>query len=163
MRPQGNPEIVEQRRRHAIELLKQGHAPVEVARIVGVDRRSVRRWNASHRRGGLRALRSRPNTGRPTKLDAAAKTQLREVLISGARSTGYPTDLWTCPRVAEVIRDLFGVYYHVDHLPRLLRSLGFSPQKPQRRAIERNEKRIQGWRYVQWPRIKKKPNSSTRL
>jgi transposase len=162
MRPSGDPAVVEQRRRRAIALLRSGHKPVEVASMLGVDRRSVRRWNAACREHGLRALRSRRNTGRPAKLDDQQRAQLRSTLIGGAIRVGFPTDLWTCPRVAATIRKLFGVSYHVDHLPRLLRSLGFSPQKPRRQAIERDEKRIAGWRYVQWPRIKKKPKHSAR-
>ena len=157
MRPSGNPEVWERRRRQAIELLRKGHKPVEVARTLGVDRRSVRRWNAAFRGEGMRALRSRRNTGRPTKLSHEARTQLREVLLNGACKAGFSSDLWTCPRVLTVIKKQFGVRYHVDYLPRLLRSLGFTPQKPQRRAIERNRTRIRGWKYVQWPRIKKKP------
>ena len=77
------------------------------------------------------------------------------MLLEGAREPGYPTDLWTCPRVADLIRKRFGVDYHVDHIGRLLRSLGFSTQKPQRRAVERNEEEIQRWVAEDWPRIKK--------
>ena len=160
MRPSGNPEVYERRRRRAIELLKNGERPVDVARILGVDRRSVRRWNAAYRQQGIRALRSRHNSGRPAKLSTETTKQLRKVLVEGAGAAGFPTDLWTCPRVATVIRKRYGVSYHVDYLPRLLRSLGFTPQKPQRRAVERNRNRIRGWKYVQWPRIKKKPATS---
>jgi transposase len=108
----------------------------------------------------MRALRARSNTGRPAKLDAQARTRLRQLLLDGAQAAGFPTDLWTCPRVVTLIKKQFGVSYHVDYLPYLLRCLGFSPQKPQRRAVERNEKQIRGWKYVKWPRIKKKPNTS---
>ncbi len=74
----------------------------------------------------------------------------------GAKAAGFPTDLWTCPRVAELIRLQFGVRYHVDYIGPLLHSLGWSPKKPERRAIEQNEKAIQGWVKQQWPRINKK-------
>lgn len=161
MRPSGNPEVWERRRRQAIELLRKGHRPVEVAQTLGVDRRSVRRWNATFRGAGIRALRSRRNTGRPTKLSDEARMRLREVLLNSACNAGFSSDLWTCPRVFTVIKKQFGVRYHVDYLPRLLRSLGFTPQEPQRRAVERNRTRIRGWKYVQWPRIKKKPSDST--
>jgi transposase len=160
MRPSGNPEVWERRRRRAIELLRKGHRPVDVARTLSVDRRSVRRWNASYRHNGMRALRARSNTGRPSKLDAKSRERLRQVLLKGAKAAGFATDLWTCPRVATVMKKHFRVSYHVDYLPSLLRCLGFSPQKPQRRAVERNENLIRGWKYVKWPRIKKKPNTS---
>jgi transposase len=157
MRPQGSPEELERRRRRAVQLLREGLPPVEVARMVGVDRRSVRRWNATHRARGLSGLKAKPAPGRPTRLNGEARAKLEETLLAGARAVGFPTDLWTCPRVAEVIHDHFGVRYHPDHVCRLLHRLGWSPQKPQRRAVERDEERIQTWIKHEWARIKKKP------
>jgi transposase len=162
MRPHGNPEELERRRCRAIELLEQGHPPVEVARIVDVDRRSVRRWNAAYRKQGIGGLKRKPVPGRPSKLSPARHKRLEAVLLKGARAAGFPTDLWTCPRVAEVIQIRFGIRYHVDHVGRLLHSLGWSPQKPQRRAVERNEADIQRWVKTEWPRIKKKPRVTKR-
>lgn len=135
MRPPGSPEELERRRRRAIALLGAGQSPVEVARIMGVDRRSVRRWKAAHHRAGIRALRARRASGRPPKLAPSQLKQMEQILLNGAQAVGFPTDLWTCPRIAQVIARRFGVRYHVDHLSRLLRSLGWSPQKPQRQAM----------------------------
>ena len=157
MRPQGSPQELERRRWRAIELLKQGQAPVEVARHLQVDRRSVRRWKSAHAREGMAGLRSRPTPGRPPKLAAPEKKQLEEILLKGAKAAGFPSELWTCPRVARLIARQFGVRYHVDHIGRLLHGLGWSPQKPQRRAVERDEVAIQKWIKRDWPRIKKKP------
>lgn len=159
MRPAGNPEILQQRREHAIKLLQQGHQPVEVARIVGVNRRSVRRWNAAYKRNGSKGITATSNTGRPPRLDAKAKKHLEQALLKGAQAAGFPNDLWTCPRVAHVIKSRFGISYHVDHIGRLLGSLGWSPQKPERHARERNEEAIKTWLKKQWPRIKKKPSA----
>lgn len=159
MRPRGSPEELERRRKRAIDLMQQGYRPVDVAQMVGVDRRSVRRWNAAYRAQGLDGISSKPASGRPAKLDARARRKLDAILLKGARAAGFPTDLWTCPRVAEVIRSRLGVGYHVDHVCRLLHSLGWSPQKPVRRAVERDEDLIQGWVKTQWPRIKKKPRA----
>lgn len=159
MRPTGSPKELERRRLRAVGLLNRGHPPVDVARMVGVDRRSVRRWKAAYRVRGAAALKAQPAPGRPPKLDAKAKARLERALLRGARAAGFPTDLWTCPRVADLIESLFGVSYHVDHIGRVLRSLGWTPQKPPRRAIERDEARIQGWIQHPWPRIKKKPRS----
>jgi len=156
MRPPGSPEELERRRNRAIELLKQDYQPVEVARMVGVDRRSVRRWKAAFRRKGASGIKAKPSSGRPSRLDTGAKKKLERKLLKGAKAFGFQTDLWTCPRVAELIRSQFGVSYHVDHIGRLLRSLGWTPQKPQRRAIERNDGEIQRWVKDEWPRIKKK-------
>lgn len=157
MRPLGSPKQLERRRHRAIRLLKEGFAPVEVARKLGVDRRSVRRWRASHEREGEAGLVAKPASGRPPKLGRRARSRLAKLLLKGASASGYPTDLWTCPRVAQLIRREFRVRYHVDHIGRLLRSLGFTPQKPERRARERDEKVIQRWVKNDWPRIKKTP------
>jgi transposase len=141
----------------AMELLEQGYQPVEVAKALGVDRRSVRRWKAAYRKKGVKAVCAKPVSGRPPKLGAQARKKLQRLLLKGARSAGFHNDLWTCPRVAQVIERHFGVRYHVDHIGRLLHAVGFTPQRPQRRAIERDEKQVQNWINRQWPRIKKKP------
>src|SRR3990172_3179085 len=97
--------------------------------------------------------------GRPPKLDARRRARLERVLLRGAEAAGFSTPLWTCPRVADLVRREFGVRYHVDHIGRVLRTLGWSPQKPERRARERDEAAIQRWVKVDWPRIKKKPGA----
>jgi transposase len=159
MRPIGSGKQLERRRQRAIALLKEGHAPVEVARLLGVDRRSVRRWNAAFRRQGATGLAARPAPGRPSKLSPRQRGQLEGVLLRGAAASGFESDLWTCPRVAQVIRRRFGINYHVDHIGRLLRSLGWTPQRPTGRALERDEERIQRWIKQEWPGIKKKPGT----
>jgi len=78
-------------------------------------------------------------------------------LLSGATAQGFTTDLWTCPRIALLIERQFNVGYHVDHIPRLMRSLGFSAQKPERQARERDEAAIRDWIARDWKRIKKRP------
>jgi transposase len=157
MRPAGSPEVLESRRLRAVALLKQGLQPVEVATRLGVDRRSVRRWKAAHRRGGERAIRAKPAAGRPPKLTRPHRRQLEKILVRGAQDAGFPTDLWTCPRIACVIRERFAVDYHVDHVCRLLRAMGWSVQRPVRVASERNEQQIQQWLKRDWPSAKKKP------
>jgi transposase len=157
MRPHGTPNELEQRRRRAMTLLEQGLAPVIVARRLGVDRRSVRRWKAAVRRQGPGALAARRAPGRPPKLTARHRHRLEQSLLAGAQAAGFDSDLWTCPRVAQLIRQRFGIGYHVDHWGRLLRSLGWSPQRPERRARERDEEEIRRWIKAEWPRIKKKP------
>jgi transposase len=159
MRPSGSPAVLENRRYEAIALLEEGYQPVEVAKRLGVDRRSVRRWKASKTKKGLAALKAKPSPGRPSQLQSKQKEKLRQIILRGAEANGFTTALWTCPRIAELIHRKFGVRYHVDHVSRLLHSLGFSPQKPERRAIERDEKGIRRWTKVHWPKIKKKPEN----
>ena len=157
MRPSGTAKELERRRLQAVALLREGLPPVEVARRVGVDRRSVRRWRAAHERRGRDGLVAKPAPGRPVKLVAAARSKLEQLLLRGAQACGFATDLWTCPRIAAVIRREFSVSYHVDHIGRLLHSMGWTPQKPERRARERDEDSIRRWVKIEWPRLKKKP------
>jgi transposase len=156
MRPHGSPKELEQRRQRAVALLQEGYQPVDVAGIVGVDRRSVRRWKATHRKKGEKGIQAKQASGRPPKLDSKDLRRLEKALLKGSKKAGFPTDLWTCPRIAQLIESLFGVKYHVDHIGRILHDLGWSPQKPERRAVERNETRIKEWIKLDWPRIKKK-------
>ncbi|MGH8650000.1 MAG: IS630 family transposase [Burkholderiales bacterium] len=162
MRPTGSPEELEHRRVRALALLREGLRPVEVARRVGADRRSVRRWKAAARTQGEAGVRARPASGRPPKLQAKHRTKLEALLLKGAQAAGYHTDLWTCPRVAEMIERRFRVRYHVDHIGRLLHDLGWSAQKPARRAIERDEQAIRRWVREDWPRVKKTPPAAAR-
>ncbi len=159
MRPSGTPQELEQRRLRALRLLGEGFSPVEVARQVGVDRRSVRRWKAAARKGGAKAVVAKPASGRPRRMEARELTRLRRMLMKGAQAAGLATDLWTCPRVGWLIQRQFGVHYHPAHVSRLLHGLGFSPQKPTRRAVERDEERIRAWIEQDWPRVKKTPRA----
>lgn len=157
VRPFGSPEELERRRLRAVEMLRQGLGPTEIARTIGVDRRSVRRWRAALEQQGPEGIAAYPASGRPALLSDAQKRKLERLLRKGAQSAGYETDLWTCPRIAEIIERRLGVHYHVDHVCRLLHKMGWSPQRPQRKAIERDEEGIRQWVKQQWKSIKKKP------
>ena len=157
MRPAGSPQTLQRRRERAMKLLKQGHQPCTVASLLNVDRRSVRRWNAAYRQQGSQALQAKPAPGRPAKLSHQDRGRLEKLLLKGAAAAGFATDLWTCPRIADAIEHRFGVHYHVDHIGRLMRALGWSPQKPARRAVERDEQAIANWVKSDWPQVKKTP------
>ncbi len=159
MRPHGSPASLAKRRQRAVALLQQGLAPVDVARRVGVDRRSIRRWRATFEQQGESGLEPKPSPGRPRKLSDQQRAQLERWLLKGAAACGFATDLWTCPRVADLIQRRWGVVYHANHIGRLLRSLGWSPQRPARRARERDEETIQGWLKTDWPLVKKTPSA----
>jgi transposase len=159
MRPHGNQMQLEQRRFTALSLLKEGLLPGEISRKIGVDRRSVRRWNATFRKQGKTALKAIPVPGRPPKLKKNDKQKLEKILLQGAKRSGYPTELWTCPRIVQVISKRFHIDYHPAHLGRVLHALGWSPQKPERRAKERNEWAIAQWVKTNWEEIEKKPKN----
>jgi transposase len=156
MRPAGTPEQLEQRRRRAIAQVKAGHTLSAVARQFSASVSSVHRWWQAYTRGGVRGLRPKPIPGRPSRLSAVQKQQLVTLLGRGPLRAGYRTDLWTLPRVAGVIRQHFGVRYHPAHVWKLLTGLGWSGQKPERRAVERDEPAIARWTRTAWPRIKKR-------
>ena len=156
MRPKGTSAVLERRRRYAMTLLRQGMKPVQVANGLNVSLVSVGRWREAVRQGGRQALNARPAPGRPPKLTAAQRKRLGRLLLRGALAHEYATDLWTLERVAELIATTFGVSYHPSQVWRILVAMGWSCQKPQRRARERDEAAVQRWRRVDWPRIKKR-------
>ena len=104
MRREGSGKQLERRRQRAIGLLEEGHPPVEVARLVGVDRRSVRRWNAAYRKQGAKGLAARAVAGRPWKLSIGQRAQLEGMLLRGAAANGFESDLWTLERDEEGIQ-----------------------------------------------------------
>ncbi len=157
MRPHGSPAELEARRRRAVALLAKDLGVRTVARQIGCSPASVSRWQAAMQAGGPNALRAKPPPGRPPRLTARQRQQLLRLLRRGALAHGFATELWTLPRVAAVIARTFDVTYHPAHVWKILRGEGWSCQKPERRARERDEAAIQRWRETRWPHIKKRP------
>ena len=156
-RLKGSADLLEDRRRRALALLDTGLSLNEVGRRIHCAPSSVMRWQRARRRGGPNGLRVRFSPGRPLKLDPRQRHRLVKLLLQGAPAHGYRTQLWTTARIAEVIWREFGVRYHRDHVGRLIHRLDWSPQKPETRALERDEEAIAGWKRKDWPRIKKTP------
>ena len=155
MRPKGTQQELERRRERAIALLNKGHGIREVARLIGVAAGSVVRWRDAYKHGGAKALKSKPPPHRPCKLSDKQRHKLIGLLKKGPVAHGYHTHLWTLGRVAEVIYRHFEVQYHPSGVWHILDGLGWSCQKPERRARERDEKAIEKWRQADWSRIKK--------
>ena len=156
-RPKGSADLLEDRRRRALALVDSGCSLNEAARRIGCRASSVMRWLHARRRGGEEALRVRFSPGRPPKLRRKQRERLIRLLVQGAMARGYRTNLWTTARIAQLMEDEFAVRYHTNHIGRLLHRLGWSHQKPERRALERNDAAIEQWKRKRWPRIKKKP------
>jgi transposase len=127
----------------------------QVAEACGVSLSAVKLWKRAWREQGVAGLASKPHPGPPPLLSPRHLQRLEKLLRGGAQKAGFASDLWTCPRVAKLIADRFGVQFHPAHVWKILRKLGWSCQKPERRARERNEEAIEAWRKVEWPRIKK--------
>ncbi len=141
----------------AIDLLRKGVSQAEIARKFDVTESAVSQWKKKWKEQGKKSLRGIPHTGRPAKLDDYQKEQLVQLLDDGAIACGFDTDDWTCPRVQRLIAERFEVDYHVDHLSRLLRDLGYSAQRPKRRSTKHDPEAIATWRRKDWKRIKKGP------
>ena len=151
-RPYGSASSLEQRRRQAVLAVQKGDKVKDVARINGVHPRSVFRWlQLAQQQNGLAA---KPHPGPATRLSSKQQRRLETLLRQGAHAHGWPNQLWTTQRIAELIRRHFGVSLHHDHVGRFLRQrLGWSVQKPRRRARERDEDQIAHWKSVVFPEI----------
>lgn len=152
---------MEARRRVAAKLFAGGKlTQAGIARQLGVTRTSVHRWFQAWRKGGVTRLRGAGRAGRKPRLEASDWRRLDKVLRGGARRQGFPTEIWTLPRIATVIERTTGIEYHPGHVWKLLRNLGWSLQRPTRQAKERDEKAIRTWIAKDWPRIKKTPDAA---
>src|SRR5438876_2788076 len=152
MRSKGTAAELERRRRRAVELLENGEAPAVVARILGVTRPSLHRWRRMARQGD--GLAAKPVRGAKRRLTDSQLRKLEGLLNQGAPAHGFPNELWTSARVAQVIHRHFGVAYHPDYVRRLLRRrLDWTSHKPQRRARQRNDKEVERWKADEFPRI----------
>ena len=149
-------EQMEERRLAGGRLLKAGKlSQAEIARQLGVSRATVSDWAKTVEAKGIRGLRKRKATGSQSKLNPLQKQKLKYMLDRGALANGFPTDRWTLERVRQLIQQKFEITYHPNYLNRLLRNLGFSPQKPLPQAIEQEKELVQAWLQQDWPRIKK--------
>jgi transposase len=150
---------LEERRRTAGRLFAKGKTQAEVSRELGVSRQSTSRWYADWQAGGNRGLAAAGRAGRMPKLDKGQLQQLAAELDKGPLAHGYATDLWTLARVSEVIEATTGVSYHPGHVWKVLHQMGWSRQRPARRAVERNDEAIARWVEKDWPRVKKTPDA----
>ena len=148
---------MEKRRMKAAGMYEKGKTQAEVARSLGVSRQSASRWYHAWSTEGREGLKAAGRAGRSPRItpDQLAKVERR--LLEGPGGHGYKSDLWTLPRIAAVIEEVTGVRYHPGHVWRIVRSMGWSCQKPTKRAAERDEAAIARWVKETWPKVKKRP------
>lgn len=146
----------EGRRLRAWELDQIGWTQQQIATALGVTQGAVSKWLSRARLSGSAALRRKKAPGPAARLTSDQIAQLPGLLNQGAEAFGFRGTVWTRARVAEVIRQTFGVSYHVGHISRILKAIRFSRQQPIRRARQRNEQAIQHWREQDAPTLKKK-------
>ncbi|HEY4681895.1 MAG TPA: winged helix-turn-helix domain-containing protein [Candidatus Acidoferrales bacterium] len=153
---------MERRRLAAGRLFAQGVGQSEIARRLAVTRQAVHVWFTRWKQRGRKGLAAAGRAGRKPRLRPRQRQQVERALLQGPRAHGLDADLWSLPRMAVVIARVTGVRYHPGHVWRVIRALGWSAQKPQRRARERDEAAIQHWKSQVWPAIKKKPGAPGR-
>ena len=158
--PRYDADALEARRQKAIDMIKGGRKKARVADELNVSRAAVTVWWNKYIDNTGNGIAKKLRPGRPPKVEREKIAILPELLKKGAVSYGYSSDLWTTKRVAELIKREFGVSYDRDHISKILHRLGLSWQRPERKAIERNETGIKSWIQYKWPAIKKKPASS---
>ncbi len=153
MRPIGTAEELQRRRLRAVELVEQGESPEDVARFLGCGRSSVYTW-VKLAKQSVEALAARPHPGPKPRLSAERLKELEGLLLQGAKAHGWRTQLGTAARVAELIERHFGVRFHPEHVRKILkRRLGWTSQKPKRKARERNDKEVERWLDDEFDRI----------
>src|SRR5271165_2315485 len=152
----------EWRRMRALELERQGWKQCEIAPVLGVTESAVSQWIAAARRGGPEALQSHPRPGAIPKLTEEQLSLLPDFLWHGPDAYGLRGEVWTCPRIAGVIGQEFGVRYSKSQVSRLLKRLRWTPQVPLVRAIQRDEDAIERWRAEVWPELLKRARRERR-
>ena len=149
-------------RRLALKHLEEGHTQIEVARILGVGERSVRRWKAVADQPGEKALAGRSPSGRPPKLSDGQTAQVLSWLEQSSCAFGFPTQQWTAVRLAQLINQEMGIRFHPRYLNEWLSRHAITPQIPKRTPRERDDQAVRRWVRNVWPRIKKKRMPSAR-
>lgn len=147
---------VSRKRVRAGRLLQKGKKPVEVAHATGVARQTVYVWKKVLDEGGIDALRDMAAPGRPARLQAWQLEELARALLKKPSEYGFETELWTLRRVGVLIHRLYDVKFGLTNIWLILGALGFSPQKPERRAVERDEEAVRTWKRCTWRALKKK-------
>jgi transposase len=177
MRCAGPPDVLEYRRSLAVQRVVEGYSTQEVAEFLGVDPSSVRRWFAAYRRHGGDGLTAQPVPGRSPKLTTTQEKIVLRWLSDPPTEYGFTTDLWSAPRLAQLIEQEFDTHFHSHYLSTWLRQRveqefdthfhshylstwlrqrGYTPQKPRRVPRERDDEAIARWLAEDWPRIKQK-------
>ncbi|MFL6117037.1 MAG: winged helix-turn-helix domain-containing protein [Catenulispora sp.] len=142
-------------RMQAAGMFTEGIAPPEIARQLRVSVRSVYRWKAAFAGGGTAALTSRGPLGQRSKLSEKSQVKLAAMLEEGPAVHGWDEDqVWTGARVAKLIGRKFHVSYSPEAARDLMHRLGFTPQRPARRAAQRDEAVVAAWKELTWPEIK---------
>lgn len=153
---------LEERRTKGFEMLDTGFAPTEIATDLGVSRQIVHKWKQTYDQYGLDGAKAKTHPGTKKLLTPTQLQELKNIILNGAQAQGFPSDAWTCPRVAAVIQNQYEVTYSVRHVGYVLQDLGFSAQKPETRALKRDDQKIQTWVSETLPELKKSTSKESK-
>jgi len=162
MRPHGTGAELERRRRLAVTHARSSYTQQEVADFFDVRLRSVQRWMQAYRKRGMAGLKAKPHPGRAPKLSVAQERQVLRWFRRSPQEFGFATELWSAPRVAQVIQRKFRKKFHPRYVNQWLAKRRITPQKPERQARERDQREVRRWLREEWPRIKKVPGVGVR-
>jgi transposase len=152
-----------QRRMRAGKMFDGGSSQADVARELGVSRETASQWQATWREHGVEGLRGAQRAGRLPRLSAEQLLKVERALAKGPTANGFATELWTLARVATVIERVTDVSYSTTQTWSILRErLGWSRQRPARKAIEADQDVIAAWAKDRWPVVKKTPDGAGR-
>lgn len=161
MRKPGSPAEWESKRLIAANMFEQGLSTAVIAASLQVDDQTIRRWRRVFKAQGRAGLACSKHHGRPSRLTAEQKQQISTLLLKNPQELGFDRHLWTQQLIADLILSKFDISYHHDHIGVILKELGFTHQKPMRRARERDEAKIESWRKETWPELLKKVPQAT--
>lgn len=153
--PSLSREERERRRTKAAKLFKKGISHAEISRRLGVTPAAVTQWRNAYAHGGKKSLASKGHSGFPSKVTPEKRIRFKAEILKGPLAHGYPTNLWTLPRLASVLAKIVRVRFSEVWVWTIVRDLGFTPQKPQVKARQRDEQAIAGWKAVTLPKLKK--------
>jgi transposase len=152
----------EWRRLRAWQLSHQGWGVRAIAEALGASPAAVSNWLARARRSGPEALLARPRSGGPAKLTPDQVRLIADFLWHGPEAYGFRDEVWTCHRVAQVLKEEFGVSYSKGHVSRILKGMGWTPQVPITRALQRDDAAIECWQREVWPRLQRQAGRECR-
>ena len=156
MTKQKNTRLERERVRiRAGKLFAKGRAQAEIARKFTVTRAAVSQWHAAWKKNKKTGLISRGHPGFPSRLTDEKRNVFKQAILAGPLSHGYETNLWTLARLADVMKKCTHIRFGHNHTWQIVRGLGFTCQKPQVKAKQRDEKAIKAWKEKRLPGLKK--------
>lgn len=145
----------EKRRMKAGRMFRKGVSQADIARRLGVTPAAVKYWRDAWKKKGIKGLKSKGHPGFASKFTPKKRAKLKRIILKGAKYYGYPTDFWTISRIMAVTKKELKLSFKKSWIWVIVLSLGFTCQKPQAKAKERNEKAISDWKTKIWPGLKK--------